>query len=383
LNDNGVFIEDDSDGNLIYHNNFFDNANQSYDNCTNNWDNGYPSGGNYWSNYTGLDEYGGPDQDEQGSDGIGDTPYYFEQSSQDNYPLIEPYVLGDPPSIVSISPSNGTKDVELETEIVIEFSEPMNTDSVESAISITPYSDFWFSWSNEDKNLTITFTEPLEYMTEYQITIDTGAEDLEGNGLEESYEFVFTTKGKSEEEDFPIVYLLLTLLFIMAAVIITWLVLAKRKKAPKETTQAKIETPQVIQVTCPHCNKPLQVNDTGMTMNVSCPFCSTPFTVESRKAPVQKPEPQQPTIQISCPQCSFAFQVVNTGGPTRVQCPNCKVSGMLNLGPTTTAQAPAKVATMPSQQIKCPGCGSAFTVETTARPISVQCPSCGLKGELQ
>jgi hypothetical protein len=44
------------------------------------WDDSYPSGGNYWSDYTGLD------LDE---DGIGDTPYIFV-GNQDNYPLMRP-----------------------------------------------------------------------------------------------------------------------------------------------------------------------------------------------------------------------------------------------------------------------------------------------------
>jgi hypothetical protein len=41
----------------------------------NDWDFGYPDGGNFWSDYTGVDLYYGPNQDILGSDGIGDTPY--------------------------------------------------------------------------------------------------------------------------------------------------------------------------------------------------------------------------------------------------------------------------------------------------------------------
>jgi hypothetical protein len=54
------------------------------------WDDGYPSGGNYWSDYTGVDLYSGVNQDEPGSDRIGDTPYVFDYH-QDNYPLMEPW----------------------------------------------------------------------------------------------------------------------------------------------------------------------------------------------------------------------------------------------------------------------------------------------------
>jgi parallel beta-helix repeat protein len=61
-------------------------------NSTNTWDNGYPSGGNYWSNYKGQDIYSGPYQNETGSDGIGDTPYVIDKYNEDRYPLMIPYV---------------------------------------------------------------------------------------------------------------------------------------------------------------------------------------------------------------------------------------------------------------------------------------------------
>ncbi len=60
--------------------------------CSGNvWDDGYPSGGNYWSNYTGFDLYSGPYQNLTGSDGIGDTNHTIDANNQDGYPLIKPY----------------------------------------------------------------------------------------------------------------------------------------------------------------------------------------------------------------------------------------------------------------------------------------------------
>jgi parallel beta-helix repeat protein len=90
----GVFIFLSSD-NKFYHNNFIDNGIRHvefyYSGYANVWDNGYPSGGNYWSDYTGMDLYRGPYQNETGSDGIGDTPYVIDEDNQDNYPLTKPY----------------------------------------------------------------------------------------------------------------------------------------------------------------------------------------------------------------------------------------------------------------------------------------------------
>ncbi len=76
--------------NKINHNNFINNTEQAFDEDYNQWDDGYPSGGNYWSDYNGTDAYSGPGQNESGSDGIGDTPYLFT-GDQDNYPLMTPW----------------------------------------------------------------------------------------------------------------------------------------------------------------------------------------------------------------------------------------------------------------------------------------------------
>ncbi|UCE37257.1 MAG: right-handed parallel beta-helix repeat-containing protein [Thermoplasmata archaeon] len=93
--------------NTFYHNNFIDNSDQAIDesNNGNRWDNGYPSGGNYWSDFDessegAYDDYNGEGQNILGSDGIvdngtigggGKNPYVIDSDSWDNYPLIEPY----------------------------------------------------------------------------------------------------------------------------------------------------------------------------------------------------------------------------------------------------------------------------------------------------
>ena len=81
-------------GNVIYHNNFINNNIQVYSILIVNfnfWDDGYPSGGNYWSNYNSTDSSSGPGQNKTGSDGIGDTPYAQERDNSDNYPLMAPF----------------------------------------------------------------------------------------------------------------------------------------------------------------------------------------------------------------------------------------------------------------------------------------------------
>ena len=82
-----------SQDNIVYHNNFIDNNTPAFvtDYMANIWDDGYPSGGNYWSNYTGVDLHSGPGQNEPGSDGIGDTPYIIDGNNSDRYPLMQPF----------------------------------------------------------------------------------------------------------------------------------------------------------------------------------------------------------------------------------------------------------------------------------------------------
>jgi parallel beta-helix repeat protein len=76
----------DTSGNKVYSNNFINNTGQALDTVSigsigygNAWDDGFPSGGNYWSDYNGTDS----DQD-----GIGDTAYVIDANNTDNYPLM-------------------------------------------------------------------------------------------------------------------------------------------------------------------------------------------------------------------------------------------------------------------------------------------------------
>jgi parallel beta-helix repeat protein len=77
--------------NLIHHNNFVNNSAQIHfdDNTTaNTWDDGYPSGGNYWSDHTASDAFRGMYQNETGFDGICDTAYAIGAGNADHYPLM-------------------------------------------------------------------------------------------------------------------------------------------------------------------------------------------------------------------------------------------------------------------------------------------------------
>lgn len=84
-----VFASSTSVQNRIVHNNFVANVGHIWlqvSGAINIWDDGYPLGGNYWSDYTGIDA---------DSDGIGDTPYTINDNNQDSFPLMHPWKTGD------------------------------------------------------------------------------------------------------------------------------------------------------------------------------------------------------------------------------------------------------------------------------------------------
>jgi nitrous oxidase accessory protein NosD/Tol biopolymer transport system component len=70
----------------IYHNDVLDNRVQIFGHKDSvnfqYWDNGYPSGGNYWSDYSGQDS---------NQDGIGDEPHMLIGEARDNFPLKKPW----------------------------------------------------------------------------------------------------------------------------------------------------------------------------------------------------------------------------------------------------------------------------------------------------
>jgi len=95
-------------GNTVFGNLFIDNTKQVIQDEINygtipdtwsmgtdivSWDNS--SIGNYWDDYSGLDENG---------DGIGDTPYIIDENNQDNCPLVNPVDLDTIPEFPSWTP---------------------------------------------------------------------------------------------------------------------------------------------------------------------------------------------------------------------------------------------------------------------------------------
>jgi len=164
----GISLGYDSSNNKIYHNNFIDNVQKPqvrifrFYGKDNFFDNGYPSGGNYWSDYYGKDEKSGENQDQEGSDGIGDTPYTFE-GGQDRYPFVKENgwlsLKNQPPiPIINFSPKNPVKGVK------VKFDASSSTDPDGEIVN--------FEWQIGASTSTGTTTEfTFNENGEYQITL--------------------------------------------------------------------------------------------------------------------------------------------------------------------------------------------------------------------
>jgi len=124
-NEYGIWLED-SMNNRLYHNNFIDNTHQAYAEYTNTWDDGYPSGGNYWSDY----EARYPGAQELDGSGIWDTPYEIDENNVDSYPLRDPWIWSPAP------------EPDFEISVLPPRQSASREDSAEYTMTVTSVNDF-------------------------------------------------------------------------------------------------------------------------------------------------------------------------------------------------------------------------------------------------
>jgi len=108
-------------------------------NGANRWNDSYPTGGNHWSDYTGIDLMSGPNQDVLGSDGIGDTPYTIESIATvvDQYPLMDAKVGSTAPSALIIAKQIGVPD-----SLIFEFNASASWDPTDNSTLLQVRWDF-------------------------------------------------------------------------------------------------------------------------------------------------------------------------------------------------------------------------------------------------
>ena len=98
------------------------------------------------------------------------------------------------PEILSSYPSSDIDSAYLSKPVIINFSHPMDKQSVESAFSISPNSEGQFNWNDGGNVLSFNPLQPFMSNSIYKVTIKDSAESIWGIKLQNDFELVFITK---------------------------------------------------------------------------------------------------------------------------------------------------------------------------------------------
>jgi hypothetical protein len=179
---------------LIDHNNFIKNDMEmhfymSY--TVANFNLTYPGGGNYWSDYTGVDLFHGPGQNIFGPDGFGDTPYKDYVTDIDYYPIVGPFVNYLPVAVFSYMPMVG----DITTVFVFNASASYDDEDTSDMLQVRWDWDgdgLWDTDWSSNKSAEHMFASPGEYTVRLEVRDSMGATnitELQVTILEEVPEF--------------------------------------------------------------------------------------------------------------------------------------------------------------------------------------------------
>ena len=98
-----------------------------------------------------------------------------------------------PPFVVRTFPEKGALSVALETEIEVEFSEPMDRKSVERSVFLSPRLNVEPRFKWKGRRLRILPGDALAENRTYRISVGAEGRDVYRNKLTSSFDFVFST----------------------------------------------------------------------------------------------------------------------------------------------------------------------------------------------
>ncbi|TFH13860.1 hypothetical protein E4H04_11255 [Candidatus Bathyarchaeota archaeon] len=176
-----------SSNNMIYNNNFEENSYHIQSlGSENMWDNGYVVGGNYWDQNSFIDDYSGPDQDQQGSDGISDEPYDLGENNYDSYPYVEKIEIDEPAIVEKFN---------LIVRVLDSRNSPVEDVSVK--VNEIPVSDYSFSRSTDIQGE--AFFQSIN-SGRYRVTIEKNGYNLKNEDIwleTQNYELVLELENLS------------------------------------------------------------------------------------------------------------------------------------------------------------------------------------------
>jgi hypothetical protein len=219
----GIFFNSASN-NSVYHNNFrIDIGGQAGNlGSSNVWDDGYPFGGNYWSDYLTVD----PNATEIGNLGIGNIPYVIDWENKDRYPLMKPFTTATyllqttPPEVTLQSPLN----------------QMYNESSVSLVFSVDKAAN-WMGYSLDgEPNVTISGNSTVYNMTNGIHSITIYANDTFGNvGTSETINF---TIKKAETQTFQTI-IIIAVVGTSTVIVATGLLVYFKKHKPNTESDKK------------------------------------------------------------------------------------------------------------------------------------------------
>ena len=108
-----------------------------------------------------------------------------------------------PRQILFTYPQDGQTDFNMHSAIQIRFTEPMDRQSLEAALSISPSVDFTSSLGQSSQSFSFQPSPRFQPDTEYLLSIGKGALTANGDSLELAYQFRFTTQPVQVTSHFP------------------------------------------------------------------------------------------------------------------------------------------------------------------------------------
>ncbi len=102
------------------------------------------------------------------------------------------------PRLTSTNPAHGDVSFNPATSLILTFDQSMNNSSTKAAISLqpSPGSSPSFSWSSDNKTLTLNYGSTFSYNTNYQLTVASSAMNASNINLIKSYSIDFKTIAK-------------------------------------------------------------------------------------------------------------------------------------------------------------------------------------------
>ncbi len=118
--------------------------------------------------------------------------------SKDGYTMDVDYlvhfVVGsrvDAPAVLAATPGDGQQNVDPSSVIRLVFSRSMDRASVENAFQISPSAPGDFTWDTDSRGFTYTPRSPLSFAALYTAVLSTGAKDMEGISISDSFRMTF------------------------------------------------------------------------------------------------------------------------------------------------------------------------------------------------